>query len=656
MRIPFNKPYATGNEFGYIQEAIDSMHLSGDGQFTKRCNQWLKVHCATPKALLTHSCTAALEMAAILLDIQPDDEVILPSFTFVSSANAFVLRGAKVVFVDIRPDTLNIDETLVSEAITPKTKAICAVHYAGVGCEMDALSKTAEENKIALIEDAAQGLMSTYKGTPLGSIGALGCVSFHETKNVISGEGGALLINKPEYYERAEIIREKGTNRSAFFRGEVDKYTWVDIGSSFLPSELVAAFLWAQLEKAEIITQQRLALWQRYWDAFESAEQQGLVRRPYIPADCSHNAHMFYLLFESLEVRTKVIRALKDKGLHAVFHYVPLHSSPAGLRFGRTVGALPHTQRTSDTLLRLPLWVGLTESIVDEIAEVVIRAVREGLQMGSLVIGANGFLGAKLCRRLLEQKESLTAVVNKNRESVPQGAKVVPIESVQSISDEVDTIYFVAAFIPYGAMDVPNPRLFLDNVLTVQRVCAQWPKARLIFASSTAVYGKNSHLPINEESGFFEPTLYGQSKIAAEFIARMHQSFAIIRFSSLCGMGMAENTFVPRVISQATREKQITLYGTGSRLQDYLHVEDAVDACLIAAQNNQNGILMGVSGRSVSNQDLAMVVATKTGALIQYVGADTSPDSVYDTSTTAKEWGFAPKRTVMDAVEELLHE
>ncbi len=359
--IPFNKPYMTGQEIAYITQAHANGHLSGDGPFTKRCNAWLEMNIGCTKALLTHSCTAALEMAAILMDLAPGDEVIMPSFTFVSTANAFVLRGAVPVFVDIRPDTLNIDEKLIEAAITIRTKAICVVHYAGVACEMDAIMEIAERHGLKVVEDAAQGISSTYKGRPLGSIGDLAALSFHETKNVIAGEGGALLINDPVLVERAEIIREKGTNRSRFFRGQVDKYTWVDMGSSYLPSELVAAFLAAQLDHATEITARRLAIWERYHAWAAPFESNGMVRRPAIPADCSHNAHMYYLLLAGLQERTDFIEQMKAAEIGTVFHYIPLHSSPAGQQFGRTAGPMPHTDEASARLVRLPFWVGLDE-------------------------------------------------------------------------------------------------------------------------------------------------------------------------------------------------------------------------------------------------------------------------------------------------------
>ena len=359
--ITFNKPYMTGKELSYITEAHQNMMLAGDGPFTRRCHAWLEQTTGCSMALLTHSCTAALEMAAILADIQPGDEVIMPSYTFVSTANAFGLRGGVPVFVDIRPDTLNIDETLIEAAITPRTKAIVPVHYAGVACEMDTIMAIAERHHLVVIEDAAQGVRASYRGRPLGSIGHLGCYSFHETKNIISGEGGALLINDPALAERAEMIREKGTNRSKFFRGQVDKYTWVDLGSSYLPGEIIAAFLWAQMEEADSITARRLAIWKRYHTAFESLEENGRVRRPVIPDDCGHNAHMYYLLLRDLDDRTQFIDAVKAQGVNCVFHYVPLHNSPYGQKVARTHGDLAVTEALADRLVRLPLWVGLEE-------------------------------------------------------------------------------------------------------------------------------------------------------------------------------------------------------------------------------------------------------------------------------------------------------
>lgn len=371
--IPFNKPFMTGRELELIAQAHAQGHLSGDGGFTRQCHQWLEAAIGCSRALLTHSCTAALEMSALLLELAPGDEVIMPSYTFVSTANAFVLRGAVPVFVDIRPDTLNLDEQLIEAAITPRTRAICVVHYAGVGCEMDAILVIARRHGLAVVEDAAQGIMASWHGRPLGSFGSLAALSFHETKNLISGEGGALLVNAPEFVERAEIIREKGTNRSRFFRGQVDKYTWVDVGSSYLPGEIIAAFLFAQMQAAQAITDRRMALWSRYQQAFAEAETQGLVRRPVIPAHCQHNAHLYYLLFPSLQARSAAIAAMAERAIKPVFHYIPLHSSPAGLRFGRAHGSLDVTDRVSDTLLRLPLW------LPDLDIEAVIEAMLEHL-------------------------------------------------------------------------------------------------------------------------------------------------------------------------------------------------------------------------------------------------------------------------------------
>lgn len=374
MNIPFNKPYMTGRELWYISQAHSSGHLAGDGQYTKNCNAWLEQRIGCKKALLTHSCTAALEMAAILADIQPGDEVIMPSYTFVSTANAFVLRGAVPVFIDIRRDTLNIDENRIEAAITPRTKVIVPVHYAGVGCEMDTIMAIAQRYKLLVIEDAAQGIMSSYKGRPLGSIGHMAAMSFHETKNIISGEGGALLINDQRFVTRAEMIREKGTNRSQFFRGQVDKYTWVDIGSSFLPSEIVAAFLWAQMQEADDITKRRLDIWSNYHQQFAYLEEAHAVLRPNVPHSCIHNAHMYYLLLPNLLHRTNFIERLKDRGIHSVFHYIPLHSSPYGTTRGRTVGDMINTEDVSERLVRLPLWVGLQENqleVIDAISTIL---------------------------------------------------------------------------------------------------------------------------------------------------------------------------------------------------------------------------------------------------------------------------------------------
>lgn len=374
--VPFNWPYLTGRETDYIAEARRNGRLAGDGPFTRRCQAWLEHRTGSPSALLTHSCTAALEMAALLLDIAPGDEVIMPSYTFVSTANAFVLRGGVPVFVDIRADTLNINEALIEQAITPRTKAIAVVHYAGVGCDMDAILAVAARHGLSVVEDAAQGLMATYKGRALGTMGALGALSFHETKNVISGEGGALLVNEPALAARAEIIREKGTDRSRFFRGEVDKYTWQEIGSSFLPGELIAAFLAAQLEEAEQITDSRLASWRRYHEGFVELEADGLLRRPVIPAECAHNAHMYYVLLATEAERRRTIDELARHNVSSVFHYVPLHSSPAGKRYGRPAGDMSVTDWASGRLLRLPLWVGLPEASQDLVIDVIARALR----------------------------------------------------------------------------------------------------------------------------------------------------------------------------------------------------------------------------------------------------------------------------------------
>ncbi len=370
--IPFNKPHMTGDEIEYILEAHSNGQLAGNGPFTEKCHNWIETSTGSKKALLTHSCTAALEMAAILIDLEPGDEVIMPSYTFVSTANAFVLRGAVPVFIDIREDTLNINESLIEEAITPKTKAIVAVHYAGVACDMDSIMALAAKHSLFVIEDAAQSLMSTYKGRALGSIGHLGAYSFHETKNVISGEGGALLVNDERFAKRAEIIWEKGTNRGSFFRGEVDKYTWVDIGSSFLPGELTAAFLWAQLQHADEITVGRLKIWEEYHKAFASVESDDVVRRPVIPGTCRHNAHMYYLLLSSLEERSNLISSLKNDSILSVFHYVPLHSAPAGKKYCRTHGALTVTEQLSDRLVRLPLWPGLEKEQQEYVVERVL--------------------------------------------------------------------------------------------------------------------------------------------------------------------------------------------------------------------------------------------------------------------------------------------
>lgn len=377
--IMFNTPPVTGNEQQYVVQALTSSKLSGDGFFGKKCQSWFEENLGCTKALLTPSCTAALEMAAILLDIQPGDEVIMPSYTFVSTANAFVLRGAKIVFVDIRPDTMNIDENLIEVAITSKTKAIVPVHYAGVGCEMDAIMDIANRHNLFVVEDAAQGVMASYKGKALGTIGHMGTFSFHETKNYTSGgEGGLLLINDSRFLERAEIIREKGTNRSLFLRGQVDKYTWVDLGSSYLPSELQAAFLWGQLEKVNEINNNRLKTWNAYYDGLLPLQKKGLIDLPVVPAGCIHNAHMFYIKLSSLEKRDKLINILNAKGINAVFHYVPLHSAKAGKKFGHFFGKDVFTTSESERIVRLPLYMGLTEdSLIFVMDNVVNELVRQ---------------------------------------------------------------------------------------------------------------------------------------------------------------------------------------------------------------------------------------------------------------------------------------
>jgi len=375
MTIPFNKPHLTGEEWKNIAQAYSYGQLAGDGFFTNKCEKWLEDNTGCKKALLTHSCTAALEMAAMLIDVQEGDEIIMPSYTFVSTANAFVIRGGKPVFVDIRADTQNIDEAKIEEAITDKTKAIVVVHYAGMGCDMTTICKIAKKYNIFLIEDAAQAIMSHHNGKPLGSFGQLATLSFHETKNIIAGEGGALLINADEFIERSEIIREKGTNRKKFFRGSVDKYTWVDIGSSYLPGELISAFLYAQMCEAESITGRRQSIWSRYHEAFQGLEENGLVVRPVVPPECTLNAHIYYLLFHDRNQRDVFIELLSAKGIRAVFHYVPLHDSPMGEKVGRISGDLGNTKRTSGQIARLPLWVDMDEKIVAD----VIAAVRESV-------------------------------------------------------------------------------------------------------------------------------------------------------------------------------------------------------------------------------------------------------------------------------------
>jgi len=381
--IPFNRAHVTGLEAEYIAQAVEAAHLSAGGAFTRRSRQLLLEQTGARDALLVTSCTAALEMSALLLDLEPGDEVILPSYTFVTSATSFVLRGATPVFVDIRPDTLNLDETLIEAAITDRTKAIVVVHYAGVACTLEPILELARHHGLTVIEDAAQGVGARYRGQALGTFGSLGAVSFHETKNVTCGEGGALLINDERHIERAELLREKGTNRSRFFRGQTDKYTWVDVGSSYGLSDLAAAFLCAQLEHTEAITAQRLDIWHRYHDAFLELDEAELVRRPIVPAGCEHNAHMYYLLMPDLESRTAMLEALARDGVNAVFHYVPLHSSPAGARLGRVSGTMTHTDDCSDRLLRLPLWPDLTSDQVARVIDTVNSAARECVPRGA---------------------------------------------------------------------------------------------------------------------------------------------------------------------------------------------------------------------------------------------------------------------------------
>jgi len=370
--IPFNKPPLTGNEEKYVLESLRSSKISGDGEFTMKCNKWFEVKLKCKKVLLTTSCTHALEIAAILLDIKEGDEIIMPSYTFVSTANAFVLRGAKIVFVDIRADTMNIDETKIEEAITPKTKAIVPVHYAGVACEMDTIMDIASRHKLFVIEDAAQGMMSSYKGKALGTIGHLGTYSFHETKNYTSaGEGGLLIINDDQFIQRSEIIREKGTNRSLFFRGMVDKYSWVDIGSSYLPNDVSAAFLWGQLEKSDEMNENRLNIWEKYYAGLKDLEGKGLVELPTIPEGCTHNAHMFYIKVKNIDERTALLEYLKQNDILSVFHYIPLHSAPAGLKFGRFEGNDDFTTQESERLLRLPIFFNISNTEIDYVTSKV---------------------------------------------------------------------------------------------------------------------------------------------------------------------------------------------------------------------------------------------------------------------------------------------
>ena len=371
--INFNVPPYVGKEIEYIKDVISKRKICGDGEYTKKCNKWMEEKFHADKVLLTTSGTSALDLSMLLCDLKPGDEVILPSYTFSSTANAFAIYGAKLVFVDIRPDTMNIDETKIEAAITEKTRAIIVVHYAGVACEMDTIMNIAKRHNLLVVEDAAQGVMSKYKGKYLGTIGDMGCYSFHETKNYSMGEGGAIIINNPEYIERAEILREKGTNRSKFYRGQVDKYTWVDIGDSFLPSELNAAYLWGQLEMAEEINDNRLNVWNRFYNAFKPLEEAGRVELPFIPTDCVHNAHMFYLKCKDLNERTTFISFMKEKGVQCVFHYIPLHSAPAGLKYGRFVGEDKYTTKESERLVRLPMYYGMTEeeqkAVIDSVLD-----------------------------------------------------------------------------------------------------------------------------------------------------------------------------------------------------------------------------------------------------------------------------------------------
>ena len=369
--IPFNVPPFTGKEMDYIRQAVENQKICGDGPYTKKCSEWIEHKTGVTKCLLTTSCTHATELAALLADVKEGDEVIMPAYTFVSTADAFVLRGAKPIFVDIRPDTMNIDETLIEDAITSRTKAIVPVHYAGVACEMDTIMDIAKRHNLLVIEDAAQGVMSTYKGQALGAIGDFGCYSFHETKNYSMGEGGALLIKDPKYVEEAEIIREKGTNRSKFFRGQIDKYTWVNFGSSYLPSDMNAAYLWAQLELAEEINGKRLSIWNRYWELLQPLKEQGCIELPTVPEGCVHNAHMFYIKAKDLEERTRLIDFLKKNEIWSVFHYIPLHTAPAGMKFGEFHGEDKYTTKESERLCRLPLFYSLELDQVDYIASKV---------------------------------------------------------------------------------------------------------------------------------------------------------------------------------------------------------------------------------------------------------------------------------------------
>lgn len=371
--IRFNVPPCVGNEFEYIKQAVENQHICGDGEFTKKCSAWIEERTKSSKVLLTTSCTHALEMAALLCGVNEGDEVIMPSYTFVSTADAFVLRGAKIVFVDVRPDTMNIDETKIEAAITPKTKVIAVVHYAGVACEMDTIMDIAKRHGLMVVEDAAQGIMSEYKGKALGTIGDFGCFSFHETKNYSMGEGGALLIKDPKYIDQAEILREKGTDRSKYYRGQVDKYRWMDFGSSYLPSDMNAAYLYAQLEIADKINEKRLADFNRYYEALKYLEEEGKIELPCIPEGCVHNGHMFYLKTKDMDVRTRFIDFMKEKDILTVFHYIPLHSAPAGEKFGTFFGEDEYTTKDSERLVRLPMYYSLT----DEDQKYIISAVKE---------------------------------------------------------------------------------------------------------------------------------------------------------------------------------------------------------------------------------------------------------------------------------------
>lgn len=392
--IPFNRPHVTGRELDAIAQALNHAHLSADGPFSRQCRTWLQEALDCPMALLVHSCTAALELGALLLDVGPGDEVIMPSYTFVTTATAFTLRGATPVFVDIRPDTMNLDENLIESALTKRTRAIVPVHYAGVACNMDAITQLADAYSVTIIEDAAQGICATYKGRPLGTIGALGAISFHETKNVTCGHGGALVVNDEQLSERAEVLRDKGTNRSGFIRGEIDKYTWQDLGSSYAISDLAAAFLWPQLQDSAAITVTRRALWNRYHSGFADAEREGLLQRPTVPDECHHNAHMYYLLMPDQRARDRLIAELDEVDINAVFHYVPLHSSPAGRRFGRVHGRFEVTDDVSGRLVRLPLWTGMGTTHIERVIEAVVgalpRSPRSGLGARQMAIGAVG--------------------------------------------------------------------------------------------------------------------------------------------------------------------------------------------------------------------------------------------------------------------------